>query len=165
MMIYVFGLYLHWLPVQGYTSPFTDFWLNTRQIVMPVICLALFPIASNTRQTRSSMLEVMRQDYIRTAWAKGLRERLVIFKHALKNGLVPVITLKGMGIAGIFGGQVFVEQIFNIPGMGRLSVNAIFNQDYAVIQGVMLLIAGVMLLANLLVDLSYGWLDPRVRYG
>jgi peptide/nickel transport system permease protein len=90
IMMYVFSLYFNWLPTYGYTSPFTDFWLNTRQIIMPVICLAVFPIASTARQTRSSMLEVMRQDYIRTAWSKGLKERIVIMKHALKNGLIPI---------------------------------------------------------------------------
>jgi peptide/nickel transport system permease protein len=165
LLIYLFSLKLQILPIYGYTSPFTDFWLSTKQIILPVFCLIVPTVAGDVRLVRSSMLEVMRQDYIRTAWSKGLRERFVIFKHALKNGLAPVITLKGMGIAAIFGGQVFVEQIFNIPGMGRLSVNSLFNQDYAVIQGLMLVIASVMLLANLLVDLSYSWLDPRVRYG
>jgi len=110
------------------------------------------------------MLEVIRQDYIRTARAKGLREQVIIFRHALKNGLIPVVTWKGMTVRNIFGGSVIIETIFNIPGMGRLAVDAAFEQDYAVVQGVVLVIAIVVTLANLAVDLSYSWLDPRIRY-
>jgi len=164
MLVFVFSLRLGWLPVMGFTSPFEDFWLSTRQIIMPVACLAVWPVAGTARQTRSSMLEVLRQDYIRTAWSKGLRERGVIIKHALKNGLIPVLTLAGMGIGTIVGGTVLIEQVFNIPGMGRLAVDAIFAQDYAFVQGVTLIIAVTVILANLLVDISYGWLDPRIRY-
>ncbi|MDZ7262556.1 MAG: ABC transporter permease [candidate division KSB1 bacterium] len=165
MMIYFFSLKLGWLPVFGYTSPFDDFGMSLRKIIMPVFCLAVTPIASAARQTRSSMLEVMRQDYIRTAWSKGLRERLVIAKHALKNALIPVVTLKGLSLSMIIGGSVLIESVFNIPGMGRLAVEAIFNHDYPVIQGVVLLMAVMVVLSNLLVDLSYGYLDPRIRYG
>jgi peptide/nickel transport system permease protein len=164
MLIYIFGLWLHWLPVQGYTSPFTNFWLNVRQMVMPVICLSLFSIASNCRQTRSSMLEVMRQDYIRTAWSKGLREQMVIIRHALKNGLIPVVTLSAMGLSMIIGGSVIIETVFNIPGMGRLAVTAIQNQDYPYVQGIVLIISAFIMLLNILVDLLYGWLDPRIRF-
>jgi peptide/nickel transport system permease protein len=164
-MIYFFGLYLGILPVFGYTSPFTDFWLSTKQVIMPVICLAVFPIASITRQTRSSMLEVMQQDYVRTAWSKGLRERAIVVRHALKNGLIPVVTLLGMNVGIIIGGSVLIETVFNIPGMGRLAVDAIINQDYPMVQGVVLLVAAAVALTNLSVDLSYGWLDPRIRYG
>jgi peptide/nickel transport system permease protein len=165
LLIYVFGLYFRVLPVFGYISPFTNFWMSMKMIIMPVICLALFPIASITRQTRSSMLEVMRQDYIRTAWSKGLKEVIIIVKHALKNGLIPVITLLGMNVGIIIGGSVLIETVFNIPGMGRLAVDAITNQDYPIVQGVVLLIATAVALTNLFVDLSYGWLDPRIRYG
>jgi peptide/nickel transport system permease protein len=164
MLIYIFGLYLHVLPVQGYTSPFTNFGLNVRQMIMPVICLSLFSIASNTRQTRSSMLEVMRQDYIRTAWSKGLRERMVILRHALKNGLIPVVTLSAMGLSMIIGGSVVIETVFNIPGMGRLAVTAIQNQDYPYVQGIVLIISTFIMLLNITVDLVYGWLDPRIRF-
>ena len=114
--------------------------------------------------TRSSMLEVMRQDYIRTAWSKGLKERSVIISHALKNGLIPVITMKGMSLAHIVGGSVIIETVFSIPGMGRLAVEGLFSQDYTVVQGVMVVVGMVVLFVNLLVDLSYGWLDPRIRY-
>jgi peptide/nickel transport system permease protein len=165
LMIYFFGLKLGWLPISGYTPPFEDFWLNTRQLVMPVICMAVFGIAANARQMRSSMLEVTRQDYIRTAWSKGLRERRVIIYHALKNSLIPVITLIGLGIGIIFGGSVLVETVFAIPGVGRLMVSSIFGQDYVVVQAITFVIAVIVLLANLIVDISYGWFDPRIRYG
>lgn len=165
LMIYLFALYLDWLPVMGYTSPFKDFFLSTRQLIMPVICLALFPVASSARQTRSSMLEVMRQDYIRTAWSKGLRERAVIIRHAVKNGLIPVLTLKGISVGYILGGSVLIETVFNVPGMGRLAVTSVINQDYPYVQAVTLLIAAIIVLANLLVDVAYGWFDPRIRYG
>lgn len=164
LMIYFFSLYLGLLPVQGYTSPFDNLGLSIKQIIMPVICLSVFPIASVARQTRSSMLEVMGQDYIRTAWSKGLRERLIITRHALKNALIPVVTLQGMMIRNIFSGSVLVETVFNIPGMGRLAVDAVLAQDYAVVQGVTFLIVIVVMVANLVVDLSYGWLDPRIRF-
>ena len=164
LFIYFFGLKLQWLPIQGYTSPFDDFWLSFRKSIMPVFCLSVFTLASTTRQTRSSMLEVIRQDYIRTAWSKGLKEREVIARHVLKNGLIPIVTLKGFHVRLLFGGSVLVETVFNIPGMGRLAVDAIFNQDYPIVQGVALMTALIVVLANLLVDISYGWLDPRIRY-
>jgi peptide/nickel transport system permease protein len=165
LMIYLFGLKLKWLPISGYTSPFEDLWLSIRQIVMPVICLAVFSLAANARQMRSAMLEVVRQDYIRTAWSKGLRERRVIFIHALKNSFVPVITVMGIGISIIIGGSVLEETVFAIPGVGRLLVSSIFGQDYVVVQGITLVIAVFILVVNLLVDISYGWFDPRIRYG
>lgn len=164
MMIYLFAHYLGWLPVMGYTSPFDDFWLSTKQLIMPVIALAIMPMASTTRQTRSSMLEVIHQDYIRTAWSKGLRERAVILKHALKNGLIPVLTLAGLHLSTIIGGSVLIESVFNIPGMGRLAVSSVFNRDYLVAQGVTLIVAAAVIFVNLVIDISYGWLDPRIRY-
>ena len=164
ILIYVFALYFEWLPVMGYTSPFEDFWLSTKKIIMPVLCLALGPLAGNARQARSSMLEVIHKDYIRTAWSKGLKERTIIMKHALKNGLMPVITLSGIGIGTILGGSVLIEQVFNIPGMGRLAVTSVMNQDYPYVQAIALIMAISIVLANLLVDISYGWLDPRVHY-
>ena len=164
LLIYFFGLYLGWLPIQGYTSPFEDFELSTQKIIMPVLCLLLFPLSGTVRQTRSAMLEIIRQDYIRTAWAKGLTEKAVIMRHAVRNGIIPVVTLAGMGVAHIFVGQVLIETVFNIPGMGRLAVEALFSQDYAIVQGVVLVISVVVVLSNLLVDISYGWIDPRGRY-
>jgi peptide/nickel transport system permease protein len=164
LLIYIFGLQLKWLPVQGYTSPFDNLWMNIRQLIMPIICLALFPIASTSRQTRSSMLDVMKNDYIRTAWSKGLKENAIILRHAIKNSLIPVVTLSGMGLSMIIGGSVIDETVFNIPGMGRLAVQAVFSQDYPYVQGVVLFVALVVLLANLITDIAYGWLDPRIRY-
>jgi peptide/nickel transport system permease protein len=165
ILIYLFALYFKWLPVMGYTSPFVDFWKSTKQLIMPVFCLAVGPLAGNARQARSSMLEVIGKDYIRTAWSKGLRERRIIIRHALKNGLMPVVTLSGMGVGTILGGSVLVEQVFNIPGMGRLAVTSVMNQDYPYVQAVTLIMAASIVFCNLLVDISYGWLDPRVHYG
>jgi peptide/nickel transport system permease protein len=110
------------------------------------------------------MLEVIRQDYIRTAWAKGLRERLIIVRHTIKNALIPVVTTIGMHVSLVFGGAVLIETIFNIPGMGRLMRDAVFTHDYQVVQGGVLIIALVIVLTNIAVDISYGWLDPRIRY-
>jgi peptide/nickel transport system permease protein len=165
LMIYTFGLKLNWLPIIGYTSPLDDFWLSTKQAIMPVICLSIGALAATARQMRSSMLEVIRQDYIRTAWSKGLRERLIIVRHALKNSLIPVITVLGLHLGWIFGGSVIVETVFSIPGIGYLMVTSIFCQDYAVVQSCTLIFAVMIVFANLVVDISYGWLDPRIKYG
>ena len=164
MLIYLFGLKWQVLPLYGYVSPFTDLGSNIKHIILPVFCMAIFPIASVTRQTRSSTLEVTRQDYIRTAWAKGLRERVIVVRHILKNGLIPVITLMGMSLSFILGGAVIIETVFSITGMGRLSVDAVFSNDYPIIQAIILITATMVVLVNLGVDLLYGWLDPRIRY-
>jgi peptide/nickel transport system permease protein len=164
LLIYFFALKLNWLPVWGYTSPFEDFWLSMKQSIMPVFCLILYPIASLTRQTRSSMLEITRQDYIRTAWSKGLRERVIVIRHTIKNALIPVITMLGMQVSIIFGGTVIIETVFNIPGMGRLMAQAVFGHDYQIVQSGVLIVALVVVLANIIVDISYGWFDPRIRY-
>jgi peptide/nickel transport system permease protein len=162
--IYLFGLQLHWLPIQGYTNPFKDFWLSVRQLIMPVICLSVPGLAMMARQTRSSMLEVTRQDYIRTAWSKGLSERVIILRHILKNALTPITTLVGMMFPVIVGGSVLIETVFNIPGMGRLLVHSVLSKDLIAVQAGILLIAIIVSIANLIVDISYGWLDPRIRY-
>jgi peptide/nickel transport system permease protein len=164
LLMYAFGLKLGWLPIAGYTSPFEDFWLSTKKIVMPVICLSIVGMAYTARQMRSSMLEVIHQDYIRTAWSKGLTERVVVLRHALRNSLIPVVTLLGIGVSMVFGGAVLVETVFAIPGVGRLLVTSIFAQDYVVIQSGVLVICSIIIIVNLLVDISYGWLDPRIRY-
>jgi peptide/nickel transport system permease protein len=162
--IYFFSLKLAWLPVQGYTSPSDDFWLSTKQLIMPAICLAVVPIAVLARQTRSSMLEVLHQDYVRTARSKGLRERAVIMGHGLKNAIIPVVTLLGLQARNLVGGSILVETIFNIPGMGRLMVSGVFNQDFVIVQAGIIVIGIVVGMANLAVDISYGYLDPRIRY-
>ena len=164
MLVYLFAIKLCWLPVMGYTSPFEDFSLSMKQLVMPVICMSIWPLAGNVRLVRSTMLEVLGQDYIRTAWAKGLKEPTIVLKHALKNGIIPVITMAGLWVSTIIGGAVLIEQVFNIPGMGRLAVDAIFTHDYAYVQGIALIITISVVVTNLLVDISYGWLDPRIRY-
>jgi peptide/nickel transport system permease protein len=164
LLIYTLGLKLRWLPIYGYTSPFEDFWMSTKQIIMPVFCIAIPGMAYSARQSRSAMLEVIHQDYIRTAWSKGLRESTIIMKHALKNSLLPVITLMGIGLGLVLGGSVLVENVFAIPGIGTLLVTSVFAQDYVVVQSSTLVIAGLIILCNLIVDISYGWLDPRIRY-
>ncbi|OGO18008.1 MAG: peptide ABC transporter [Chloroflexi bacterium RBG_16_50_11] len=164
ILVYIFSLRLGWLEIAGYISPFEDFWLNTRQIILPVFCMAIGGLSTTARLTRSSMLEVTRQDYIRTAWSKGLRERTVIMKHALKNGLIPIVTVLGMGIGMVFAGSVIIETMFAIPGVGRLLVTSIFAQDYVVIQSGTLVIAAIIVITNLFVEISYVWLDPRIRY-
>jgi peptide/nickel transport system permease protein len=160
----VFGLKLHWLPVQGWVMPNVDFWNSARHAIMPVILLAIPSLAVTARQTRSSMLEVIRQDYIRTAWSKGLKEQMVIMRHGLKNALIPIVTLVGLQVRILLGGSVIVETVFNITGMGRLLVDAAFNKDFFIVQGGVLVLGVLVCLINLLVDLSYVWLDPRIRY-
>jgi len=164
LLIYLFSLYLGLLPVYGYTSPLVDLSKNLRQSIMPIFVLATFPIASAARQTRSSVIEVMRQDYIRTAWAKGLSERVIIIRHVLKNALMPVVTLQGMLLRNIIGGSVIVETVFVIPGMGKLVVDGMLSQDYTVVQGVILVVSVTVVLSNLIIDILYGWLDPRIQY-
>lgn len=164
MLMYVFGVELNLLPIAGYTSPFKDFWLSIKQTIMPITCMAIFGIAGCARQMRSSVLEVLPQDYIRTAWSKGLRERQIVIKHVLKNSLSPVITFLGVIFKNVIGGSVLVETIFAIPGVGRLLVSSIFAHDYVVVQSITFVMALMVLLVNIIVDLSYGWLDPRVRF-
>ncbi len=164
LLIYLLSLQLKWLPTTGYTSPFTDFWMSTKQIIMPVFCMSLFTIAAQCRQARSCMLEVIQQDYIRTAWSKGLRELMIIFRHAIKNALIPVITVMGLQVGIIFGGSVLIETVFNISGVGRLMTTSLLQHDFMVVQAVVLIMATAVVLANLAVDISYGWLDPRIRY-
>lgn len=162
--IYIIGLRLGWLPIQGWTSPLDDSWMSIRQSIMPVIALAVPNIAIITRQTRSSMLEVIRQDYVRTAFSKGLSERIVLYKHALRNALIPVVTLLGMGLTFLIAGAVVIETVFNIQGVGREMVQAALGKDYLIIQGGVLIIGTAVCLINLLVDITYGWIDPRIRY-
>lgn len=164
LCIYLFGLKTGWLPIYGWTSPFDDFMQSSKKAIMPVIMLAIPGISVLARQSRSSMLEVIRQDYIRTAQSKGLRERVVMLRHALKNALIPVVTLMGLHVRILVGGSVLVETVFSIPGMGRLIVAGALNKDFLIVQGGVLFIGAIVSLANLLVDISYGWLDPRVRY-
>ena len=163
LLVLILSLKLKILPVQGYTPLTEDFTLGLKKLVMPVIVLSLEQIASKTRQTRSAMLEVISQDYIRTARSKGLKEKTVIYGHALKNAMIPIVTLLGMSIGGLVGGTVIIENLFVIPGMGALMMTAIINKDYMVVQNVVFVIALFVMLCNLLVDILYGYIDPRIR--
>jgi peptide/nickel transport system permease protein len=163
VLIYVFAYKLGWLPTYGYTSPTKDFWLHIKMLIMPVFCLSLFGTAAQTRQARSSMLEVAHQDYIRTAWSKGLKERTIVMRHILKNGLIPVVTTMGMQVSFLFGGAVLVETVFNIPGIGSMLASGVLGRDYQVVQGGVLLMALIIVITNLLVDVAYAWIDPRIR--
>ena len=163
ILVYIFALKLGWLPVQGHTALTEDFVKGIRQLVMPVIVLSLGSMASITRQTRSAMLEVISSDYIRTARAKGLKEKTVTLRHALRNALVPIVTLLGMSVGGLIGGTVLIEQLFSIPGVGSLMMTAILNKDYMVVQNVVFIIALFVMICNLVVDILYGYIDPRIR--
>jgi peptide/nickel transport system permease protein len=164
LLIYVFSIHLRWLPVQGYAPIADGVWPWLERLILPSIALGLAYVALIARMTRTSMLEVLSEDYIRTARAKGVAPRPMLMKHALKNAGVPIVTVIGIGIALLIGGVVITETVFNIPGIGRLVVDAISKRDYPIIQGVILLFSGVYVVVNLLVDLSYTLIDPRIRY-
>jgi len=163
-LIYLFSLKLEWLPVQGYASPREGIAEFAAHMVMPALALGWVLTALFARMTRTSMLEVLSQDYIRTARAKGLSSAQVLLGHALKNAAVPIVTTIGIGVALLIGGVVVTETVFAIPGVGLLTVDAILRRDYPVIQGVVLVFSAVYVLINLAVDVSYGFLDPRIRY-
>jgi peptide/nickel transport system permease protein len=162
--IYLFALQLGWLPVQGYTSPFENLAFSIQQIIMPVLCLAMVPLATLVRQSRSAMLEVIQQDYIRTAWSKGLKERRIIIRHALRNAMIPIVTVLGLSVRYVVSGSVLIETVFNIPGMGRLIVSGVFNKDFILVQGCVLIVALAIAITNLAVDISYAFIDARIRY-
>ena len=164
ILMYVFAIQLKWLPVQGYKHLADGLIPCLRSLVLPSIALGVVYIALIARITRASVMEVLAEDYIRTAKAKGLSSSVVLIRHALKNAAVPIITIIGVGIALLIGGVVVTESVFNIPGLGRLTVDAILHRDYPVIQSIIILFSGVYVLVNLLVDLSYVFLDPRIRY-
>jgi peptide/nickel transport system permease protein len=164
-MVFVFpSIWWGWVPSIE-LIPFTkDPAGNLAMFILPAVILGMATSGTTMRMTRTMMLETLRQDYIRTAWAKGLRERVVVLRHALKNSLIPVVTLIGINIPVLVGGSVIIENIFNLPGMGRLLLDAISQRDYPVVSGVNVVVAAFVLLTNLVVDLTYGWLDPRIHY-
>jgi peptide/nickel transport system permease protein len=164
LLAYVFALELDWLPVQGYTSLDQGLWPWLENLILPAVALGGVYIALIARITRATMLEVLQQDYIRTARAKGAGQGSILFLHALKNAAVPIVTVIGIGVALLIGGAVVTESVFAIPGLGRLTVDAILRRDYPVIQGVVLLFSFVYVLVNLLIDILYTFLDPRIRY-
>jgi peptide/nickel transport system permease protein len=164
LLIFLFGVTLRWLPISGYVDPMEELWDGLRSLALPAITLGLALAAVITRTLRSSMLEALSEDYIRTARAKGLSEGAVIRAHALKNALIPVVTVLGLQLGTLIGGAVITEYVFALPGVGRLVVDAVFARDYPLVQGVVLLIAVGFILSNLMVDLLYGWIDPRIRH-
>jgi peptide/nickel transport system permease protein len=164
ILIQIFAIELRWVPVQGYADPSDGFGAFFARAILPSLTLATIYIALIARMTRASMLEVLGEDYIRTARAKGVRENVVLFRHALRNAAVPILTIIGTGFALLISGVVVTEAVFNIPGIGRLTVDAILARDYPVIQAMILLTAGIYVFVNLIVDVSYSFFDPRIRY-
>ncbi|HUN42059.1 MAG TPA: ABC transporter permease [Acetobacteraceae bacterium] len=164
LLAYIFALQLDWLPVQGFTPISDGLWPFLRTLILPTIALGLIYVALLARITRATMLDVLNQDYVRTAKAKGVGQTAILFVHALKNAAVPITTIVGNGVALLIGGAVVTESVFAIPGLGRLTVDAILRRDYPVIQGVVLLFSFTYVLVNLVVDLLYTVFDPRIRY-
>jgi peptide/nickel transport system permease protein len=163
MLILLFSVTLGWLPASGYVSPFEDWRANLASMIMPAFVLGNAIAAVLMRHTRSAMLQVMNADYVRTARAKGLDEKIVVLKHALRNALIPIVTLGALEFGTLFSGAVLTEQVFTIPGFGKLIVDAVFNRDYAVVQGVVLFTATAYVMLNLLADLAYFLITPRLR--
>jgi peptide/nickel transport system permease protein len=164
LIVYALASFFQWLPPLGYATLWDDPLLNLQQLIFPALTLAFHDLAFTARVTRSSMLEVMREDYLRTARAKGMMEILVIGRHALKNALLPVVTISGYQFGRLLGGVIIVESIFVVPGMGTLLIDSIVHRDFIVLQAIVLLIAAVVLSLNLMIDLLYGVLDPRIHY-
>ena len=164
MLLLVTGVVFHWQPGLLLVPPWVDPWTNLQQMAMPVIALSLALMAIVMRMTRSSLLEVLRQEYIQTARAKGLVTSAIMIRHALKNAFIPVVTVLGVQLGALLGGTVVIEVIFGLPGVGRLVIDAINARDYPMLQGTVLFIATIFALVNLLVDVAYAYLDPRIRY-
>ena len=169
MLILVLGLQLGWFPIsgrgQGTWVAVADWPTMLRHLALPALTLGAFAMASIARLTRSAVLDMMRQDFIRTARAKGLNETFVLLRHNLKNAAIPIITIMGLQFGTLLGGAVVTETVFSWPGIGRLAIQSIFNRDYPVVQSAVILVASFFVLVNFVVDLAYGWLDPRIRYG
>lgn len=164
IFIYVFGVVLRWLPPSGYTSPVDDIWLSLKMLIMPAIVLGTSSAAVIMRQARSALVEVLEQDYITVARSKGVNEKRIMSAHAMKNAMIPVMTVLGLQIGSLVSGAAITETVFAIPGVGRTAVDAIFFRDYPVLQGAVLMLTLVVMIVNLLTDLAYGYLDPRIRY-
>src|SRR5262245_58257074 len=165
MLILFFSLYLRWMPSVVWVDLWTDPWRNLTIMALPALCLGTASAASIARTTRACMLDVLRSEYIRTASAKGLAGRAVVLKHALRNALIPVVTVAGLQMGILLGGTVVMEEVFTLPGVGRLVLWSIYQRDYPLTQSTILFIAALFMTVNLLVDLLYGYLEPRIRYG
>ena len=164
LTVLILSRFFHWMPPFGFVHLWQDPWVSFQQLLFPALCIGFHSSGSMMRMTRGQMLEVLRDDYIRTARAKGLAERSVIIKHALRNAMLPVVTLFGFQIAFLLGGTVVIEIIFSIPGMGQQLIEATLLRDFPIVQTYVLYIAVIAMLSNLLVDLTYAWLDPRISY-
>lgn len=164
LVVLFLALWAGWLPPVGYVAVYNDPWVNFQQFVFPALVVGYRSSALTTRMVRSSLLEVLNQDYVRTAVAKGLDQRVVVVRHALRNSLIPVVTLVGSQVGALLAGAVVTETIFSLPGVGRLFINAVSDRDYTMVQAILLFVALVVTTANLVVDLAYGLLDPRIRY-
>jgi peptide/nickel transport system permease protein len=165
MTIFILVLAFNWIPPLGYADVWEDPWRNFTQLIFPALALGTSGMAFQARVTRSAMLEILNEDYIRTARSKGLHERIVVTRHALRNALLPVVTLFGLAIGNAVSGSVVIEFIFGVPGMGRFLITAIRQQDFSVVQGIVVVFGVIVLFANLITDVMYAWLDPRIRYG
>lgn len=164
LLVLLVSVELRWLPSQGFVDPFEEPLEGLRRLILPAITLGYAQAALITRMTRSAMLDVIRLDYVRTARAKGLRERTVVIRHALRTAMAPIVTVVGLSVASLLSGAIVTELVFNFPGLGQLIVESVRRRDFPIIQGVLVLLALVTVLVNFLVDLSYGWFDPRIRY-
>jgi peptide/nickel transport system permease protein len=164
LLLLVLLVAFQWAPPMIYTPPWEDPWRNLSQLLWPALATGYRYSAVATRMTRSSVLEVLREDYVRTARAKGLGERLVLLRHALKNAMLPVVTVIGLEFAFLIGGLVVTEQVFNLNGLGKLFVDAVTHYDYTLVQALVMVVASAFVVSNFAVDLVYGWLDPRIRY-
>jgi peptide/nickel transport system permease protein len=164
LLVYVFAVLLRWVPPSGFTSPFVDPFLSAKMLILPAIVLGTHSAAVIMRQGRSALMEVLEQDYVTTARAKGLSDRSVVGGHALKNAMIPIITVIGLQVGTLVSGAAITETVFAIPGVGRAAVDAIFFRDYPVLQGAVLMLTFGVLIANLLTDVTYAYLDPRIRY-
>jgi peptide/nickel transport system permease protein len=164
LLVYLFAVVLRWVPPSGFTSPFEDPAMSMRMLLLPAIVLGTHSAAVIMRQGRSALMEVLEQDYITTARSKGLGDRIVVARHALKNAMIPIITIIGLQVGTLVSGAAITETVFAIPGVGRAAVDAIFFRDYPVLQGAVLVLTFAVLVANLLTDLAYAYLDPRIRY-
>jgi peptide/nickel transport system permease protein len=164
LLVYVFAVLLRWVPPSGFTSPFVDPFLSAKMLILPAIVLGTHSAAVIMRQGRSALMEVLEQDYVTTARAKGLNDRTVVGSHALKNAMIPIITVIGLQVGTLVSGAAITETVFAIPGVGRAAVDAIFFRDYPVLQGAVLMLTLGVLIANLLTDVTYAYLDPRIRY-
>lgn len=165
MFLLISSTVFRWVPPLKWVSPWEDLGQNLQIVIVPALLLGLQPMAIIMRMTRASMLEVLRQDYIRTAYAKGLAERLVLIRHALQNAFIPVLTVVGVQFGALMGGSVIIEQIFALPGVAFFLLSGIYNRDYPVVQSTVLLLSAIFILVNLAVDMLYGYVDPRIRYG